>query len=798
MCGLFREIKQDAAAPVAVPYNPQFAAGSRTQVPMEGQTISHYQVLERLGGGGMGVVYKARDLKLERLVALKVLPADLTRDAEAKGRFMQEARAASSLDHHNICTIYEIDETGDGRLFMAMALYDGETLRERLRRGPLPIDQALDLALQLAQGLAKAHAAGIVHRDIKPANLIFTTDGVLKILDFGVAKLIGQTGMTGPGTALGTVAYMSPEQTRGESVDERTDLWAAGAVLYEAMTGQPPFGGEAPVVVATAIQQRDPAPMTGLRSGVPLDVERLVGRALAKARDERFQTAADLAAEVRRIRRDSDPSGGSTFAGTAVRAEPASTTPSIAVLPFANTGGDPENEFFSDGITEEIINALTRVPSIDVVARTSAFAFKGKSADVRKIGRELGVGAVLEGSVRKFGKRLRVTVQLINVADGFHLWSDRFDREVEDIFAIQDEISETITRTLTERLAPAPASAPPPVAAPRPVSRPTEDLDAYTLYLKGRFHWNRRTNEAMRVAAGLFEEAIRLDPGFALAHAGLADCYTLLGWVAFGGLAPHEAFPKARASAERALELDPTLAEAHNSLGWTELVYEWDWQAAERSFQRALEVSPRFAMGYAWYALHLAWTGRMEEGLAHAVRAQELDPLSLIVHTLAGWVFYFAKRYDESIEQCRKTLELEPGYVRAHLGLGWAYQQQGRLDLARAEFERGAELSKRSPRYVAALGAVRALEGDGDAARAALAELDAMSARMYISPADRAVVSAALGDADETFAQLERAYEERSGALVYLRLDPDFASVSNDPRFTDLVRRMSFPDAQLS
>jgi serine/threonine-protein kinase len=750
---------------------------------MEGETISHYQVLEHLGGGGMGVVYRARDLKLKRLVALKVLPPDLTRDAEAKERFMQEAQAASSLDHHNICTIYEIDEAGDGRLFMVMALYDGETLRDRLRRGPLSIDQALDIGLQLAQGLGKAHAAGIVHRDVKPANLIVTTDGVLKILDFGIAKLIGQTGMTGAGTTLGTVAYMSPEQTRGESVDERTDLWAAGAVLYEAISGQPPFGGEVAVAVATAIQQREPVPLTSLRSGVPLDVERLVGRALTKARDERFQTAADFAAEVRRIRRDFDRSGRPTLTGANAQPAPASANPSIVVLPFANTGGDPENEFFSDGITEEIINALTRVPSIDVVARTSAFAFKGKNADVRTIGRELGVGAVLEGSVRKFGKRLRVTVQLINVADGFHLWSDRFDREVEDIFAIQDEISGTITRTLTERLAPAP-----------PPARPTDDVDAYTLYLKGRYHWNRRTNESMRMAAGLFEEALANDPDFALAHAGLADCYTLLGWVAFGGLAPHEAFPKARASARRALELDPSLAEAHNSLGWTQLVYDWDWAGADRSFTRALDVSPRYAMGHAWYAMHLAWTGRMEAGLEHAVRAQELDPLSLIIHTLAGWVFYFAKRYDESIEHCRKTLELDPGYVRAHLGLGWAYQQQGKLDMAKAEFARGAELSRRSPRYVAALGAIHAIDGHVAEARAAIAELDAMSERMYISPADRAVVFAALGQADETFANLERAYEERSGALVYMRLDPDFASVSKDPRFADLVRRMRFPD----
>ena len=750
---------------------------------MTGQTVSHYEILDRLGAGGMGVVYRARDLRLQRLVAVKFLPPELTRDPQARDRFMQEARSASSLDHPNICTIYDIDETADGGLFMAMALYDGITLNQRLARGPIPIEEAIDFGLQLAQGLHKAHGAGIVHRDIKPANLMLTSDGVVKILDFGVAKLVGVTGLTGAGTALGTISYMAPEQTRGEDVDARTDLWAAGAVLYEAITGQPPFAGDTPIVVATAIQHVEPKGLTSLRSGVPMVLERVVLRALRKDPNERFQTAADLAAEFRILKRDSDGSGHRP--GAVPSAPAPAAHPSIAVLPFANTGGDPENEFFSDGITEEIISALTRVPSLDVVARTSAFAFKGKSLDVRTIGNQLGVTAVLEGSVRRAGNRLRITAQLINVADGFHLWSDRFDREIQDIFAIQDEIAQTIVKTLTSRLVPRPT----PVA-----SEP--DVEAYTLYLKGRYHWNRRTNDSMRAAASYFEQALTRDPSYALAHAGVADCYALLGWVAFGGMAPHDAFPKARRAAERALELDPALAEAHNSLGWTRLVYDWDWASAEQSFARALELNPRYAMAHAWYAMHLAWTGRMDQGLIHASRAQELEPLSLIIHTLAGWVQYFAGDYEQSIAHCQRTLELDPGYARAHLGLGWAYQAQGKLALAMTEFERGVERSGRGSRFVAALGCLHAQVGDDAKARACLAELDAQAQKQYVSPADWAVVLVAQGEFDEAFKYLDRACEERSGALVFLRVDPEFARVAGDPRFSGLIARMKFPGRQ--
>jgi tetratricopeptide (TPR) repeat protein len=318
-------------------------------------------------------------------------------------------------------------------------------------------------------------------------------------------------------------------------------------------------------------------------------------------------------------------------------------------------------------------------------------------------------------------------------------------------------------------------------------------VDAYTLYLKGRYHWNRRTSQSMKTAVGYFEQALERDPAFALAHAGVADCYALLGWVAFGAMAPREAFPKATAAARRALELNDTLAEAHNSLGWIRLVFDWDWAAAEQSFVRALELNPRYAMAHAWYAMHLAWTGRMTAGLEHAVRAQALDPLSLIIHTLAGWVFYFAGRCDEAIAHCQRTLELDPGYVRAHLGLGWAYQHQGKLELAKTEFERGAAASGRSARFVAALGCINALAGDLEAARGAIAELDALAERSYVTPADRAVVFTAMGETDQAFADLERAYQERSGALVYLRVDPDFASLAADPRFADLVRRMNFP-----
>ena len=463
-----------------------------------GSRLGQYEIVSLIGGGGMGLVYKAQDTRLKRLVALKLLPPELTRDETAKQRFLQEAQAASALDHPNICVIHEIDETPDGQLYLVMAYYEGETLKEKIERGPLPIDEALDIAIQAGQGLSKAHEARITHRDIKPANLMVTGDGAVKILDFGLAKLAGSEGITQTGTTLGTVAYMSPEQLRGQEVDQRSDIWSLGVVTYEMVAGQRPFKGEQLQAVSVGILQSQPAPLTGSRTGVPAELQRVVNRGLAKPVADRFQTIADLLSELRSIKRTLE-SGGATAVTAAAK-----SVPSIAVLPFTNMSADPEQEYFCDGLAEELITALARLEGLRVVARTSAFQFKGHAPDLREVGEKLKVKAVLEGSVRKAGNRLRINAQLINADDGYHLWSERYDREMDDVFAVQDEIADAVVGQLKVKLLG--------VADAPLVKRPTDDLEAYHLYLKGRYHLNQRTEDALNLGIQFFEEALGPDP----------------------------------------------------------------------------------------------------------------------------------------------------------------------------------------------------------------------------------------------------------------------------------------------
>ena len=744
-----------------------------------GSTISHYRILERLGGGGMGVVYLAEDTTLGRRVALKFLPPALAASPDSRERLLREARAASALNHPHICTIHEVGEQ-DGQPFIAMEWLDGETVKQRLERGPFPVDALLEAAIQIAEALDAAHARGIVHRDLKPANLFVTRRGDAKVLDFGLAKSVdgapdldtftGQGPLTSPGSTVGTVAYMAPEQARGEPVDARTDLFSLGLVLYEMATGQMAVPSGSTALAYDAILNRQFSSVTEINRNVPSSVDRVVRRLLSKAPTARHQSARELRDELDAIRRERRRDGSSG-------SRPA---PSIAVLPFANLSPDPENEYFADGMTEEVIHTLGRIKGLQVAARTSSFAFKGQTPDLSEVAAKLRVATVLTGSVRKAGSRLRISVALVNAADGFQLWSERYDRQAEDVFAVQEEIAIAIAEKLKVALE---------TSGEPLVTRATDNLDAYQLYLKARFLMNQR-GAAIGQGLAYLRQAIALAPDYAPAHAGLAEAYALLG---FYGYAPsYEVMPKARQSAQHALALNPSLAEAHAPLLFVSWIYDWDFERAQREFDAAMALDPRMVTALNWWSLYLGTArGDFAQATAVAQRAIEIDPLSAYSHVAMTSVYLCAGRYADAEPPARRAMELNPALWLAGRALGIALSLQGKHDEAIAALAAGLTASDGHYWMIQALCISHAWAGHAAESRRYLEVLVAASAAgKYVQPLMLGSAYYAVGESDAAFEWFERAYRERDPLpVINYWPAPDGRFVA-DPRFAALMARV--------
>jgi eukaryotic-like serine/threonine-protein kinase len=766
---------------------------------MIGRVISRYKIIEQLGHGGMGVVYKARDMRLERLVALKFLGTGAAENELARTRFMQEARAASALDHPNICTIYGIEDTDDGHMFIAMSCYEGENLRRRLERGSMSVKEAASVAIQVAQGLGKAHDHGIVHRDVKPGNVMLTSDGGVKLLDFGLALLGESLRSTQPGTSVGTPAYMSPEQIRGELCDARTDVWSLGVMLYEMLTGQLPFSSGPVHAMMHSIMQNEIRPPGELRQGIPPAFDTIVARALEKDRDRRYQTtrylAADLRAEIQSDGSTQDVSITQTNYSIPTGGLSRGSSPSVArvglsllVLPFTNLSSDPENEYFADGLTEELITDLGQIPGLLVVSRNSAFQFKGKPTDVRRTGQELRVTSVLEGSVRKAGDRLRITAQLVNVADGYQVWSQRFDRRLEDVFAIQDEIVASIVSALRAKLTVGAVE-----LAPAPRRRP-ENLEAWNFYLKGRYYVNRQTPDGLQKAKELFERAIAEDPAYAPAWAGLADYYIAVGF--WSVMPAGEIWPKARRNALRAVELDPDLAHAQTALGYVRIFCDWDWREAGHNFRRAVELDPADSNAAYANGLYLTQMSRTDEALAEFRRAMKLDPLAMNVNTGLALIYYYRREFDKAIAQGIRTLELDAAYFEMRTALGLIYLQTARFDEGLKYLEGVREESGDNPLILGMLGYGYGVAANDESARGILGRLTELAAAQYVAPISYALIFIGLGDHDAAFEWLNKAATAHDSLVCYLDVMPCYDPLRHDARFPALRRRMGLESDQ--
>ncbi|MEP6706716.1 MAG: protein kinase [Pyrinomonadaceae bacterium] len=810
---------------------------------MIGKSISHYKIVERLGAGGMGEVYLASDTRMDRKVALKLLPPNFTRNPERVRRFQQEARAALILNHPNIVTIYEIGEA-DGQHFIATEFIQGETLRTRMVRNSLTRGEALEIASQVASALTAAHEARIVHRDIKPENIMLRRDGFAKVLDFGLAKLTEGPGATtdaeaptrvnvktDPGIVMGTANYMSPEQARGTKVDGRTDIWSLGVVLYEMVAGRMPFEGETPSDIISFILHKEAPPLMRYAPEAPPELQRIVDKSLTKNREERYQTVKDLLIDLRRLSKRLDfenelqrSTSAEVIEGAASRIYTTSNAEyivgaikhhkrgawlvlaallaasvvlayfaysryfagrseasirSIAVLPFTNTSNNPDAEYLSDGISESLINSLSQLPGVKVIAKSSSFRYKGKEVDAQEVARALGVEAVLTGRVVQRGDALAISIELVDARDNTHLWGEQYNRKLSDLLFVQQEISREVAEKLRLRLTGEEQQ--------RVTRRYTENTEAYELYLKGRYFASKPTEADFKKSIEYFQQAVEKDPNYALAYVGLGRSYLSLGGV-LGFVSPSAVAQQGKAAVMKALGIDETLDDAHATFANFKLYYDWDWNGAETEFKRTIELNPNNAAAHSGYGTYLEALGRFDEAVAERERSRQLDPVSAIATADVGYPLYYARRYDQALSHYRKGLELDPNLSWGHLWIGQTLVQQGRYTEAIAEINKAIALSGGNVRDIATLGHAYAVSGRKSEALKVLDELQGRAKQKYVSPYFIALIYTGLGEKDQAFGWLQKAYEERHPYLILINVEPVFDSLRSDPRFSDLVR----------
>ena len=830
-------------------------------------TLSHYRIVSKIGAGGMGEVYLAQDTKLDRKVALKILPADLAANQDRMRRFVQEAKAAAALNHPNIATIHEIGEA-DGVNFIAMEFIDGATLREKIHQKQTDLRKLMRYLQHVAEGLAKAHAAGIVHRDLKPDNVMITQDGHAKILDFGLAKLIEQQPMTGsdssevatavmpqhstPGTVMGTFGYMSPEQAQGKTkeIDQRSDIFSFGCILFEAATGKKPFEGESIIKSLHMVVYEPAPPLADLNPSAPAELQRIVRRCLAKDADERYQSIKEVAIELKSLRREMEsaaaldttvspsleessqrPGDAETRSVSAASTQPASmkseassaeyivsgikrhklaaviavvaliiggvslaaylharntevAIESIAVLPFENQNRDASVEWLSDGVTESIINNLAQLPNLRVSPRGTVFHYKGTQKDPLAVGKELGVRAVLSGRFLQTGDDVTISVELVDVRDNKQLWGDRFNHKVSDALMMQQEISQQISERLRLKLSGAEQQK-------MMAKGNTTNSEAYQLYLKGKFYWNKRTGETLKQAAELYRQAIEKDPNYALAYSGLAETYVLFS--SYDVAPANDSMPQAKAAALRALEIDDSLAEAHTALGFYLSNYEWDRDGSQKEYRRAIELKPDYATAHHWLGADLAYVKRFDDSLVELRRAEKLDPLSPIIGTNLGDTLVYARRYDEAIAQYRRTLVRDPEFGYAHQALGWAYGSKGMYPEAIAETRTAIELRNGSSAK-GYLGLWLAKSGKRDEALKLLSELKQEATRGYVQNYTFALIYIGLGDKEEALNWLEKQMFGRAETANSYAVFPELDDLPSEPRFKEMLKRMNLPD----